>query len=102
MGSRITAGRKERKRPVSKRRQRWRPRLGRNTEGRRPVPGLPRNPVGLPLMLTEPLGPFQAGEVLHCIAKQKECIWVLLPREWCGIRQIKIGKGSWHVLVPLT
>jgi hypothetical protein len=85
------------------RRTKWTPRLGRTGSNRSSkATKMPRDPIGMPFVLTQALGPFKPGEMLYCIAKESDSLWVLLPREWCGVRQIKLCRKSWHMLVPLT
>ena len=42
--------------------------------------------------LKQPLGPIQAGEAVHCFAEDEKYLWLYLPRDWFGVRQVKLNK----------
>lgn len=42
--------------------------------------------------LKKNLGNIQKGEQVHCFAEDEEYLWIYLPREWHGVRQVKLKK----------
>ena len=48
--------------------------------------------IGRAFKLLKPLGPMRRGEIVSCFAEEKDYIWLFLPRDWCGARQVKLSK----------
>ena len=42
--------------------------------------------------LKRPLGTIQEGETVHCFAEDKDYLWLYLPRDWHGVREVKLKK----------
>ncbi len=60
-----------------------------------------RNIVGVSFKLLKDLGPFKEGEIVICFAQKGDYLWILLPRDWCGVRQIKLNVRLKGILKPI-
>ena len=54
--------------------------------------------LGKSFVMLSSMGPFRKGCMVTCFAEDEEFIWVYLPYDWCGIRQLKIDRHTAQIL----
>ena len=52
--------------------------------------------------LKKNLGNINRGEKVHCFAEDEHYIWLHLPREWFGVRELKLKKSLREYFLELV
>ena len=54
--------------------------------------------LGKSFVMLSSMGPFRKGCMVTCFAEDEAFVWVYLPYDWCGIRQLKIDRDTAQIL----
>ena len=54
--------------------------------------------LGKSFVMLSSMGPFRKGSIVTCFAEEEAFVWVYLPYDWCGMRQLKIDRDTAQIL----
>ncbi len=54
--------------------------------------------LGKSFVLLSAMGPFRKGSIVTCFAEEESFVWIYLPYEWCGIRQLKVDRKTAKII----
>ncbi|MBM75363.1 MAG: hypothetical protein CMK59_08170 [Proteobacteria bacterium] len=54
--------------------------------------------LGKSFVLLSAMGPFRKGSIVTCFAEEQSFVWIFLPYEWCGVRQLKIDRQTAKII----